>query len=288
MFEKTRRLFFLKNLRDFWVSFVTLRLSSDRWEWTDDSKKRNITTFCSRLPEDEKGPIYVFITWQWRDTMILANQKEFISINMQSSTFILKTFFPATSILSYKSKHMAYDTAAYLNKPTCVNYMDIDFNQNRLGWFLWSRIDSNYSDPKLNVSIKRWQQRLPTPTEVHNGRNGLQSIDATTKSANCYAENFWREENLCPVQYITIYKHVNEQLNLAHKIVDVVDRAKKTNVWVCVWEYGQTKEFNFLNLFNCKEGGWQKMLRFCLCELYTCWVLSSTRGIELPLRWIHC
>ena len=45
------------------------------------------------------------------------------------------------------------------------------------------------------------------------------------------AENFAREENLTPVLITTMSRDMDEQLKLAHKVVDVVDR---TNRKICV------------------------------------------------------
>ena len=45
------------------------------------------------------------------------------------------------------------------------------------------------------------------------------------------AENFAREENLTPVLIPTMSKNNDEQLKLAHKVVDVVDRANRK---ICV------------------------------------------------------
>ena len=45
------------------------------------------------------------------------------------------------------------------------------------------------------------------------------------------AENFAREENLTPVLIPTMSKDMDEQLKLAHKVVDVVDRANRK---ICV------------------------------------------------------
>ena len=45
------------------------------------------------------------------------------------------------------------------------------------------------------------------------------------------AENFGREEKLTPVLIPTMSKDMDEQLRLAHKVVDVVDRANRK---VCV------------------------------------------------------
>ena len=50
------------------------------------------------------------------------------------------------------------------------------------------------------------------------------------------AEDFAREENLTPVLIPTMSKDVDEQLKLAHNVVDVVDRAKK-NIFVTLLRY---------------------------------------------------
>ena len=41
------------------------------------------------------------------------------------------------------------------------------------------------------------------------------------------AENFGREGNLSPVLKSTMSKDMNEQLKLAHKVIDVVNRANR-------------------------------------------------------------
>ena len=43
------------------------------------------------------------------------------------------------------------------------------------------------------------------------------------------AENFAREENLTPVLILTMTRDMDEQLKLAHKVVDIVDRANTKN-----------------------------------------------------------
>ena len=41
------------------------------------------------------------------------------------------------------------------------------------------------------------------------------------------AENFGREANMSPVLIPTLSKGMNEQVKLAHKVVDIVDRATR-------------------------------------------------------------
>ena len=50
------------------------------------------------------------------------------------------------------------------------------------------------------------------------------------------AENFVREENLFPVVVPTLSKDMDEQLELAHKVLDVVDRANK-KIFVTLQRY---------------------------------------------------
>ena len=47
--------------------------------------------------------------------------------------------------------------------------------------------------------------------------------------------NFAREENLTPVLIPTMIKGMDEQLKLAHMIVDVVDRANRKNCVTLLW-----------------------------------------------------
>ena len=66
------------------------------------------------------------------------------------------------------------------------------------------------------------------------------------------AENFAREENLNPVLKLTMSKDMDEQLKLAHKVVDVVDRAKSD---LCA------------SPIICKEEGRRESSTSCLCDL---------------------
>ena len=56
------------------------------------------------------------------------------------------------------------------------------------------------------------------------------------------AQNFAREENLTPVLISTMSKDMDEQLKLAHKVVDVVDRAnRKTGVNLLRYNVNKTE-----------------------------------------------
>ena len=49
------------------------------------------------------------------------------------------------------------------------------------------------------------------------------------------AENFDTEEYLwlCPVQILKMSRHMDEQLKIAHKMVENVDRPYRKYVWLC-------------------------------------------------------
>ena len=69
------------------------------------------------------------------------------------------------------------------------------------------------------------------------------------------AENFAREENLTPVLVPTMSKDMDEQLKLAHKLVDVVDRANR-KICVTLLRYNVDKPESYygqLQLFARKK-----------------------------------
>ena len=84
------------------------------------------------------------------------------------------------------------------------------------------------------------------------------------------AENFAREETLIPVLMSTMSKDMDEQLKLAHKVVDVVDR---TNRKICatLLRYNVDKpegSYAQVQLFlRKKEGEKFQQATSCLCEL---------------------
>ena len=126
---------------------------------------------------------------------------------------------------------MAYNTTASLDKLTCTDYVDFGKCQDRFGRFSWSKNDSNYLDEKLKLFRKddgkefRLVQNLTMGEADFNQfmRLGNQLVNA--------AENFAIEENLNPVLIPTRSRDIHEPLKLAHKVVDVVDRAHRK---ICV------------------------------------------------------
>ena len=118
---------------------------------------------------------------------------------------------------------MAYNTSASLDKLTCTDYMDFSKFQDRFGQFSWSKNDSNYWDVKLKVfrkDVKKEFRLVPNLTMGEADFNQFMRLRNQLVNA---AEKIAREENFTPVLIPTMSRDMDEQLKLAHKVVDVVD-----------------------------------------------------------------
>ena len=155
-----------------------------------------------------------------------------LQLQNDSSTFFLKnkSLLPATSNLSCSP--MAHNITASLDKLSCTNYLDFGERQD-------TYLD-NFFSPKVIptswMSNSKFSRKLTTKIsewlKSNNGRGRSQPVHTIEKSA-CYSgKNFGREENLSP----TMSEDMKEQLKLAQKDVDVVDRANK-KIFVTLLQY---------------------------------------------------
>ena len=126
---------------------------------------------------------------------------------------------------------MAYNTTASLDKLTCTDYMDFGKFQDRFGRLSWSKNDSNYLDVKLKVFRKGDKKEFRLVQNLTMGETDFNQFMRLRKKLVNAAQNVAREENLTPVLIPTMSRDMDEQLKLAHKVVDVVDR---TNRKICV------------------------------------------------------
>ena len=62
---------------------------------------------------------------------------------------------------------------------------------------------------------------------------------------------------------------MDENLNLAHKMVDIGDRANKKIVSFFAVQYVQAREFLCSILFNCNKEGGREVSIICLFEFLT-------------------
>ena len=118
-----------------------------------------------------------------------------------------------------------------MDKLTWTDYFDYDKCQDRFGRFSWSKIDSNYLDVKLKVFKKGNNKEFRLVQNLRMGDTEFRQFNRLRNQLVSAAGNFAREENLTPVLIPTMSKDVDEQTKLAHKVVDVVDRANRN---ICV------------------------------------------------------
>ena len=75
--------------------------------------------------------------------------------------------------------------------------------------------------------VERWQQSVLTGQNLTMGEAVFNQFMRLRNQLVITAENFAREENLSRVLIPTMFKDKADQLKLAHKAVDVVDRANR-------------------------------------------------------------
>ena len=138
---------------------------------------------------------------------------------------------------------MAYNTTASLDKLTCTDYVDFGKCQDRFGRFSWSKNDSNYLDVKLKVFRQDDKKEFRLVQNLTMGEADFNQFMRLRNQLVYAAENYAREENLAPVQIPTLSKDMEEQLKLAHKVVDVVDRANR-KICVTLLRYNVDKPEN--------------------------------------------
>ena len=110
--------------------------------------------------------------------------------------------------------------------------MDFGKSQDRFGQFSWTKKDSNYLDIKLKV-FKREDKKAEFRLR-QNLSMGEADFNQFLRQRNqlvVAADTFLREQSLSPVLQFTLSKDMEEQLKLAHKVIDVVDRPNRR---VCV------------------------------------------------------
>ena len=126
---------------------------------------------------------------------------------------------------------MAYNTSASLDNITCTDYVDFRKCQDRFGQLSWSKNDSNYLDVKLNVFRKDDKKEFRLVQNLTMGEADFNQFMRLRNQLVNAAKNIAGEENLNPVLIPTMSKDIDEELKLAQKVVDVVNRANRK---ICV------------------------------------------------------
>ena len=114
-----------------------------------------------------------------------------------------------------------------MDKLTCTDYVDFGKCQDRFGQFSLSKNDSDYLDVKFKVFRKDDKKEFRLVQNLTMGEADFNQFMKLKNHLVNAGENFAREENLTPVLIPTMSKDMDEQLKLAHKVVDVVDWANR-------------------------------------------------------------
>ena len=127
---------------------------------------------------------------------------------------------------------MAYNTTETLDNLACTDYVDFGKCQDRFGRISWSKNDSNYMEIKLKV-FKREDNNaeIRLRQKLSLGEADFKQIIRQRNQLVVAADKFFREQNLPPVLQSTLFKEMEEQLKLVHKMIDVVVRP---NRMICV------------------------------------------------------
>ena len=110
-----------------------------------------------------------------------------------------------------------------MKKLTCANYIDFGKCQHKFGHSSWSKNDFNFFDRKFKVFKKddnkhfwlKQNRSKGEPNFNHFIRLGIQLV--------ILAKVFGGEQNLSPMQMPTRFEDMDEHLQLAHRVVVVVD-----------------------------------------------------------------
>ena len=119
---------------------------------------------------------------------------------------------------------MACNTTATLDKLACTDYVDFGKRQDRFGRISWSKTSFDYLDVKLKVFKKDENKQFRLAQNLTMREAGFIQFIRLRNQLIVAVRDFSEEENLTPVQVKVLAKHMEEQLKLTHKVVEVVDR----------------------------------------------------------------
>ena len=169
--------------------------------------------------------------------MTMTEKEAFISNKLQlqnhSLTFFHKnkSLISATSFLSRSLVHSwLTNTTASMDKyvPTMRTLANARTDLD----IFWSKNFSKYLEVKLKVLKKGDKNVFRRVQNFTMGEPDFNQFRQLRKQVVIAAKNVCREEQLSPVPLPTVSKVMDEELKLAHKGIDVVDRANRK---VCVF-----------------------------------------------------
>ena len=113
----------------------------------------------------------------------------------------------------------------------CTDYVDFGKCQDRFGRISWSKNSFDYLDVKLKVFKKDENKEFRLAQNLTMGEADFNQFIRLRNQLVVAVRDFSKEENLPPVQVKLLAKDMEEQLKLAHKVVEVVDRPHRK---ICV------------------------------------------------------
>ena len=167
----------------------------------------------------------------WRSQVTMTKKDANVSNEMQ----LQNHFFSFIKTNHFFQLPAFYLVTASLDKLSCTNKVDFGKCPARFGQFLWYKNDSNCLDVKLKVFKEDDNKELRLVQNLTMREADFNQFMRLRNPLVIGGENFAREETLTPVLISTISEDMDEQLKLAHKVVDVVDRANRKNCVTLLW-----------------------------------------------------
>ena len=201
-------------------------------------KGKRFSLWKCHVTMNEKGKNLLI----WKSHVTSTKRDAFISHEKQlqnlSSIFIHKnkSLSSATSILSPSS--MACNTTASLDNLTCTNYVDFGNCEERFGRFSLFENHSNYLEVKLKVFKKGENKKFRL---VQNLTIGEADFNQFMRLRNhMVSKKLCKKRKFDPLLIPIMFKDMDDQIKLAHKIVDLVDTANR-NICVTQLRYNVDK-----------------------------------------------
>ena len=130
---------------------------------------------------------------------------------------------------------MAYNINAWLGKLVFSTCVDFGGCHDRSRQFVWSNNDSKYLYVKLKVFKRYHNKEFGVVQNVTRVEAEFNQFMRLRNQVVIEAENFAQEETLSPVRIPRLSKVMDEQVKLAHNVVDVVDQANNKIYVTLLW-----------------------------------------------------
>ena len=217
----------------------------DNWKYrvTTTEKGKNLLIWKYRVTMVKKGKN--FLVWKFHVTK--TKEDAYINNEMQLQNHSLTFIHKNKSLLSFTSilfcSPMAYNTTDCLDKLTCTDYVDFGKCQDSFGQYSRFKNDSNYLDVKFEV-FKEDDKEFWLVRNLTKGEADFKQFMRLRNQLLIAAINFYGVESLSRVVMPKTSKDMDEQLKLAHKAVDIVDRANR-KICVTLLRYNVVRESSY-------------------------------------------